>query len=104
MWFGFLAFCFSVSMYVNSENEMLGKIRIALAVIIAVLNLVGICWVSDKVVLHNKLLCGHLLVWWSLIVWYSLPVFLVVGACYYGMAHYQRLQSHESALQKELVL
>lgn len=104
MWFGYLGLGLSILMCVNHENVLLGRARIALAVILIVLNLVGLLWVHDQDVMDNKSLCGYFLVYWSLLVWAAIPMVVLAFGCYQGLAHFKRLQKHDAVLQQQLVL
>jgi len=102
LWFGVLLVAFSALAYISDHNAVVG--RIALAVILAVLNLVGFLWTMDNDVQTNKGACGSVLVWWSAFVWVMVPICSLGYGCYLLAAHAKGLRQQDKTLQTQVLV
>jgi len=105
VWFGALTFILVVLMYVDLEkhNVALNKARLAIAVILLVLNVVGLIWSYSSGVQDNRWKCGHGLVFWSMFVWIAIPIGTVTFGGYYGATHYRQVVRQEQMLGHDIV-
>jgi len=102
VWFGLLVLLFSGLAYVTDPNAVLG--RIAILVILGVLNLVGFLWTMDPSVQQNAGDCGTVLVGFSSFVWVVIP-FCALGYGGYLLAcHIRRLQRKDDHLQNNVIV
>lgn len=104
VWFGLLGISLSASAYIDREeyNAILGRVRMALVVILAMLNVVGFLWARDEEVLKNKWICGNFLVFFSNCVWFVIPVVSLGYGAYCVAAHFRRLQKQDQAIQHDV--
>ncbi|CAK9039186.1 unnamed protein product [Durusdinium trenchii] len=102
MWFGCLVLVFSGLAYVSDPNAVVG--RIAILVILGVLNIVGFLWTSDPAVDRNKGACGLSLVYFSYFVWVSVPICCLGYLGFLLATHVRKLQRKDEHLQKEVII
>mmetsp|Transcript_42866 Transcript_42866/g.99862 ORF Transcript_42866/g.99862 Transcript_42866/m.99862 type:complete len:528 (-) Transcript_42866:67-1650(-) len=102
MWFGFLVLVFSSLAYVTDPNAVVG--RIAILVILAVLNLVGFLWTSDPEVDRKKGACGMSLVYFSYLVWITVPICSLGYLGFLVATHVKKLQRKDEHLQNEVII
>lgn len=102
LWFGLLTLVFSGLAYVSDSNAVLG--RIAILVILGVLNIVGFLWTMDQDVQQHIGACHRTLVWFSSFVWIMVPI---CGLGYGGFllaSHMKQLQRKDDMLQNEVII
>eukprot|EP00434_Breviolum_minutum_P030831 symbB.v1.2.027263.t1/scaffold2784.1/size70482/4 len=102
MWFGFLVLVFSGLAYVADPNAVVG--RIAILVILVVLNVVGFLWTSDPEIDRNKGACGLSLVWFSYFVWTAVPICSLGYLGFLLATHVRKLQRKDDHLQNEVII
>ncbi|CAJ1363319.1 unnamed protein product [Effrenium voratum] len=102
MWFGFLVLVFSGLAYVTDPNAVVG--RIAILVILGVLNIVGFLWTADPAVDQNKGACGLTLVWFSWFVWLGVPICSLGYIGFLLASHVRKLQRKDEHLQNEVIV
>lgn len=102
MWFGFLVLVFSGLAYVTDPNAVVG--RIAILVILVVLDVVGVLWTSDPAVERNKGACGLSLVWFSYFVWIAVPICSLGYLGFLLATHVRKLQRKDDHLQNEVIV
>lgn len=104
LWYGLLVLLLSGLLYVPDPSVVVERSRIAIAVMLVVLNLVGFLWVRDEDVQDNVGLCGRVLVYWSMFIWAAIPIAAVGYACFFLASHVRRLQRGDELLQRQIVL
>jgi len=102
LWFGLLGFGASILVYVESTAVMLERARMAMVVMLAVLNITGFLWTTDGDVVDAT--CGHLLIYSSMCIWMGIPVVVMSLGCYFVASHVKDLQQKEQSLTHQLVL
>jgi len=102
LWFGLLGFGASILVYVESTAVMLERARMAMFVMLAVLNITGFLWTTDGDVVDAT--CGHLLIYSSMCIWMGIPVVVMSLGCYFVASHVKDLQQKEQSLTHQLVL
>lgn len=103
LWFGILAIAFSIALYLPNKIWV-NHLRIALGVMLIMVDVVSNAWAFDDFVQRHKSECGHFLVWWSMFVWPSLPIGMLVYLLYRFSIHVPQLKNHDDRLQKEILV
>lgn len=106
LWFGIFGVAVTASMYVDipEYNKLLSGLRIALVVVMAILNLVGYLWSQDSEVVNNKWKCGHFLVFFSQLVWVVVPIGGLGYLGYTVLAHFRRLQQQDKDIHNDVIV
>eukprot|EP00930_Biecheleria_cincta_P057265 TRINITY_DN43235_c0_g1_i2.p1 TRINITY_DN43235_c0_g1~~TRINITY_DN43235_c0_g1_i2.p1 ORF type:complete len:608 (+),score=119.16 TRINITY_DN43235_c0_g1_i2:77-1900(+) len=102
LWFGILTLVFSGLAYVSDPNAALG--RIAILVILGVLNIVGFLWTMDQDVQQNIGACHQTLVWFSSFVWIMVPICALGYGGFLLASHMKQLQRKDDMLQNEVII
>jgi len=100
LWFGALAVALAALGY-NRRDDWAARARVALAVILTLLDLVGVLWSYDDMVQNHKTECGHGLVFGSMVLWPSIPVVVLAYGVYSFATHVRLLQGFDQKLQQD---
>jgi len=103
VWFGLLWMLFC-SLLSGPRAAWIVHARIASAVILALLSIVGFMWAFDGDVNQRREDCGQALVGWSRTLWTSVPLcLLAVMFCVCG-GHVKRLRDIDRRLQRDILV
>lgn len=103
IWWGVATIIFSGLMYLDAEEVIVFRIRVALAVVMFVLNLVGFLWTLDPDVQSNMAGCGYFLYLWSISAWTCIPVSTFLYGLYHLAQYIKNLRNQEKSLSHNII-
>lgn len=103
VWFSILLTLFGAGFYINDPDAFVDRARLAMGVMLALLNLVGLCWTYSSAVQGHMTECGHLMVVWSMLVWTLMPVGSLGFCAHRGLAHWKGLKEKDQKCQEIII-